>query len=85
MVVTVNMHEAKTNFSKLAKLVEQGEEVVVARNGVEIMKLVPVQAQRESPRDFTKLKGLIGPISNRQWEELDQAFLDSIEYSEWNG
>jgi len=37
MAMTVNMHEAKTNFSKLAKLVEQGEEVVIARNGVQLV------------------------------------------------
>ena len=39
MVKTVNMHEAKTQFSKLAKLVESGEQVFVARNGKVMMAL----------------------------------------------
>jgi len=39
MVMRVNMHEAKTQFSKLAKLVESGEQVFVARSGKVIMAL----------------------------------------------
>lgn len=38
----VNMHEAKSNFSKLVELALQGEEVVVARNGRPLVKLVPI-------------------------------------------
>jgi hypothetical protein len=37
MVMRVNMHEAKTQFSKLAKLVESGEQVFVARSGKVMM------------------------------------------------
>ena len=85
MVMTVNMHEAKTNFSKLAKLVEQGEQVFVARNGKVIMKMVPIQpGERTIPRDFSVIRGTMGSISDEEWERLDQEFLDSIEYSEWD-
>lgn len=80
MVMTVNMHEAKTNFSKLAKMVEQGEEVLVARDGVVIMKLVQVVEELAVPRDFSRLKGLISPVSDEEWEAMDKAFLDSIVY-----
>ena len=80
MVMTVNMHEAKTNFSKLAKLVEQGEEVLVARDGVVIMKLVQVVEELAVPRDFSRLNGLISPVSDEEWEAMDKAFLDSIVY-----
>lgn len=37
----VNVHEAKTHLSKLLQQVEQGEEVVIARAGVPIARLVP--------------------------------------------
>ena len=85
MVMTVNIHEAKTNFSKLAKLVEQGEQVFVARNGKVIMKMVPIQpGERTIPRDFSVIRGTMGSISDEEWERLDQEFLDSIEYSEWD-
>ena len=39
---TVGIHEAKTNLSKLVARVEAGEEVVIARGGVPVAKLVPV-------------------------------------------
>jgi prevent-host-death family protein len=39
----VNMHEAKTHFSKLVERALQGEEIVVARNGKSLVRLVPVQ------------------------------------------
>ncbi len=36
----VGMHEAKTNFSKLVKQVEAGEEVIVSRGGEPVAKIV---------------------------------------------
>lgn len=39
----VNMHEAKTNFSKLVELALQGEEIIIARSGTPLVKLVPVE------------------------------------------
>ena len=37
---TYNVHEAKPNFSKLIRQVEQGEEVIVVRDGEPVVKLV---------------------------------------------
>ena len=39
---TVNVHEAKTNLSRLLKRVASGEEVVIARAGHPIARLVPI-------------------------------------------
>ena len=84
MAMTVNMHEAKTQFSKLAKLVESGEQVFVARNGKVIMKLVPLRpGERTVPRDFSVIRGTMGSVSDEEWERLDQEFLDSIEYGDF--
>ena len=80
MFTTVNMHEAKTQFSKLAKLVEQGEQIFIARNGKVIMKLVPLQpGERTEPRDFSVLSGAMGYISDEEWHRLDQELLAAIE------
>jgi antitoxin (DNA-binding transcriptional repressor) of toxin-antitoxin stability system len=38
-----NMHDAKSNLSKLVELVEAGEVVQIARNGVPIVELSQVQ------------------------------------------
>ena len=40
----VNIHQAKTQLSQLLQVVEQGEEVVIARAGVPIARLVGWQA-----------------------------------------
>lgn len=41
---TVNVHEAKTHLSALLGEVERGEEVVIARNGTPVARLVRVEA-----------------------------------------
>ena len=41
---SVNIHQAKTQLSQLLHLVEKGEEVVIARAGVPIARLVGWQA-----------------------------------------
>lgn len=38
----VNVHEAKTNFSKLLQRVALGEEIIIAKAGVPVARLVPV-------------------------------------------
>ncbi len=43
----VNVYEAKTQLSKLLEEVEGGGEVVIARNGKPVARLVPLQ--RSSP------------------------------------
>ena len=42
----VNIHEAKTELSKLVERVEAGEEIVIARAGKPAAKLVPVTQSR---------------------------------------
>jgi prevent-host-death family protein len=38
----VGMHEAKTKLSQLVERAEAGEEIVIARNGRPVARLVPV-------------------------------------------
>ncbi|MEW6661822.1 MAG: type II toxin-antitoxin system Phd/YefM family antitoxin [Bacillota bacterium] len=42
MKVQVNVHEAKTIFSKLLERVKKGEEIIIAKAGVPVARLVPV-------------------------------------------
>jgi prevent-host-death family protein len=42
----VNVHEAKTNFSKLLQRVAAGEEITIAKAGVPVAKLVPVEPKK---------------------------------------
>jgi prevent-host-death family protein len=43
---TVNIHQAKTQLSRLLKRVESGEEVILARAGKPVAKLVPMPAKK---------------------------------------
>lgn len=38
-----NVHEAKTQFSKLLDLAQEGEEVVITRNGEAVAELIPAR------------------------------------------
>jgi prevent-host-death family protein len=42
-VIEVNIHEAKTHLSRLLAKVEDGEEIVIARNGEPIAKIVAIE------------------------------------------
>ena len=39
----VNIHEAKTHLSRLLRRIAAGEEIVIARAGVPVARLVPVE------------------------------------------
>jgi prevent-host-death family protein len=41
---TYNVHEAKTHLSRLLERVADGDEVVIAKAGVPVARLVPVRA-----------------------------------------
>jgi prevent-host-death family protein len=46
---TISLYEAKTHLSSLVEEVAEGEEIVIAKNGIPRAKLVPVPVQR-APR-----------------------------------
>jgi len=46
---TVNIYEAKTNLSALVDRAAGGEEIIIARNGKPVARLVPLE-KRTAPR-----------------------------------
>lgn len=46
-MTTVNIHEAKTNLSKLLEKALNGEEVVIARSGKPLVRLVPIEEKEK--------------------------------------
>ena len=76
-MTTVNIHEAKTHLSRLLAQVEAGEDVVIARNGKPVARLVPCEPPAR--REFGVLKGRI---------KLDDSFFDPLpeeELAAWEG
>jgi prevent-host-death family protein len=45
--MVVNIHEAKTHFSRLLQRVAGGEEVTIARAGVPVARLVAVETKKK--------------------------------------
>jgi prevent-host-death family protein len=67
------MHEAKTHFSKLAEAVEAGEEVIIARSGKPVMKLVKIEeVQKPIVPGFGKEAFADWDLAD--WKEMDKKF-----------
>jgi prevent-host-death family protein len=45
---TVNIHNAKTHLSRLIERVEAGDEIVIARAGRPVARLVPYRRRRDA-------------------------------------
>jgi prevent-host-death family protein len=55
----INIHEAKTHLSKLVERVVGGEEIIIAKAGKPVAKLVPFQAEPPCPRKPGSMRGKI--------------------------
>jgi prevent-host-death family protein len=79
-MATVTIHQAKTNLSKLIAKAEAGEEVVIMRGKVPVVRLAPVNDPKPRPF-FGMLKGKIPHIP-------DEFFFDPLPEEElrlWEG
>jgi prevent-host-death family protein len=59
MAASVNLYDAKTQLSRLVDRAIAGEEIVIARAGKPVVRLVPVDGA--APRQPGLLKGLAVP------------------------
>jgi prevent-host-death family protein len=55
---TVNIHQAKTHFSRLVELASRGRETIIAKAGKPVARLVPLGNATRAKR-FGLLKGQI--------------------------
>ena len=58
MTRTYNIHEAKTHFSKLIQRARLGEDIIIAKAGTPMVRLVPVEAPKKR-RQPGSAKGLV--------------------------
>jgi prevent-host-death family protein len=58
--IVVNVHEAKTHFSKLLRRVQSGQSVVIAKASKPIARIVPLTEAAPEGRVFGAFKGWIG-------------------------
>jgi prevent-host-death family protein len=82
----VELHEAKTTLSQLVDRAAAGEDIVIARNGIPVVRLVPVggtsslasvrgawRGQIELAEDFDELPGLSKDAAMRLAVEAQHA------------
>ena len=73
----IDIHEAKSQLSRLLRQVEAGEEVTIARKGKPVARLVPYQ--QRGKREFGAMRGRIS---------LDESVFDPLpkeELASWEG
>jgi prevent-host-death family protein len=87
-----NIHDAKTNLSKLIEAAERGEEVIIARNGKPAVRMVPVApaatVARELDTPGKRIEGIwagkvtiIDPDWWKNNEEFNDLFYDVRKFS----
>lgn len=86
----VNIHEAKTNFSRLISAIKSGAEteIIIAQNGVPAARLVPIQPDKKKVRNFGFAKGRF-EFDYDAFQALDvdvqKLFDDEMDRNEQNG
>ena len=73
-----NVHQAKTQFSKLLDLAQQGEEVVITRNGKPVAELIP--ARKKGPLLLGSGRGTLLTEGDDWWQPMKE---DELE--DWYG
>jgi len=71
----VNVHEAKSRLSQLLELVEQGEPVVIARNGQPVAELIPARRPGGFPFGIAKGDQLVS-AGDDWWRPLTDTETD---------
>ena len=78
-MIISNMYEAKTRLSQLVRKALEGEEVILAKSGKPLVRLVPTKPE-PIKRKFGLLKGKIriSDDFNEFSEELETMFRDYL-------
>lgn len=80
---TLNVHETKTNLSRLLVDVEAGETVTIARAGKPVARLVPIEGETARPKRRIGMRDgqddeLVAIFDN--WTDEDQVKLEALFY-----
>lgn len=58
-MLQMNIHEAKTHLSRLLEEIEKGEEIIIARHGKPVARLIPYTIKPVNQRKPGSLRGQI--------------------------
>lgn len=77
-MTTVNVGQAKTELSRLIALALAGEEVEIARDGIPVVRLVPLEPARPGAQFLAAAGSLAGEIRISEDFEFSDAELDEM-------
>lgn len=70
-----NVHEAKTNFSKILEAVATGEEVIISKAGQPVAKVIPLPGMVQRT-DYGSLRGQVEIAED--FDELPDGFAEAF-------
>lgn len=77
-MTTVNVGQAKSDLSRLIALAEAGEEVEIARDGVPVVRLVPIGQHKPGTRFLAAAGSLRGKVRIGDDFEFSDTELDEL-------
>jgi prevent-host-death family protein len=84
---TINIHQAKTHLSRLVEDAAKGEEIVIAKAGKPVARLVALPAPERRAPKFDTLKDAFTPADDWDSPETNEAiwaeFWEKMETEEW--
>src|SRR5262245_58609666 len=86
-MIVANIHNAKTNLSKLIEQAEAGEDVVIARNGKPAVRLTPIAPAALAARRPDGLPAWMGVLEGKitiapDFDAVDAQISEAFEKSE---
>ena len=88
MAKQVNIHAAKTHFSKLVEEVEAGADIVIARAGKPVLRLVKFEPQeleeRAVPRELGFAKHLFEDFDQEAFDAADAEIYATINWNKFD-
>lgn len=89
MAKQVNIHAAKTNFSKLVEEVEGGADIIIARAGKPVLRLVKYEPAEEPevravPRKLGFAKHLFKDFDQEAFDAADAEIYASIDWNRFD-
>lgn len=76
---TVNIHEAKTHFSRLIEEVLHGKEVIIGKAGKPVAKLVPFEI-KQTPRQPGYWRGKV--VIKKDFDKLPKRLITAFKGEE---
>lgn len=74
----LNIHEAKTHLSKYLQKVQEGETIVLCKNGVPVAQITPIPKSQGEVRSIFGIARGMGKVTEKFFEPLTEKELPEV-------